>query len=523
MKTFLFTSFICLASLAACGGSDDDVQPGASPGAAGAGGGSAGKAQAGAGGGSAGKAQAGAGGAMAGSAGKAQAGSGGADAGKGGSAGAPGGSAGAPGGSAGAPGGSGGASGGGAGAPGGSGGASGGSAGAPGGSGGASGGASPGDTPTCSPATGPTPKLKLTPLITQGLGKPVLVTHAPGDTSRLYIVQQGGTVRIAQNGKLTGVFADLGPKLTSGGERGLLGLAFHPQFAQNGRVFVHYSSKASANPGTQDGDTVIAELTATPDVGDVSSLKTLMTVKQPQANHNGGSIEFSPVDGFLYIALGDGGGGGDDDNHGPIGNGQNLATMLGKLLRVDVSTVGTLSVPASNPKLAGANPEIWAYGLRNPYRVSFDMCTGDRYIADVGQGEHEEIDVEASASPGGLNYGWRIMEGTSCYNPSSNCDQTGLTLPVTTYDHDQGNCSVSGGYVYRGAAIPGLRGRYFYGDYCSGRVWSFAYAGGVATDPIEHTAEFKSDGMPISGFGQDASGEVYVVAYGGTVYRIDAL
>ncbi len=519
--SFLLLSFTCVTAVA-CGGSDDDAAPGASPaaGAAGAGGGSSGAAgnKSGAGGaaqaGAGGKAQAGAGGkAQAGAGGAATAGSGGATA---GSAGAPGGSGGASAGGAGAPGGSGGASAGSAGAPAGSGGASAGSAGAPGGAGGGSGG---GDTPDCSPAAGAVPTLKLTPVITQGIGKPVLVTHAPGDPARLYIVQKTGIVRVAQGGKLTGVFVDLSSKLTSSGnEQGLLGLAFHPQFAQNGRVFVHFSSKASQNPGTQDGDTVIAELHGTPDAGDLATLKTLMTVAQPDANHNGGSVEFSPKDGFLYIALGDGGGGGD--KHGPIGNGQKLDTMLAKLLRVDTSTVGQLAVPATNPKIQGANPEIWSYGLRNPYRISFDMCSGDRYIADVGQGEHEEVDVEPAASPGGLNYGWRIMEGMECYNAAS-CDKTGLTLPVTTYDHSQGNCSVTGGYVYRGAAIPGLRGRYLYGDYCSGRVWSFAYVGGVATAPLEHTTELGTAGMPISGFGQDANGEVYLLSYGGAVYRID--
>lgn len=449
----------CLVPIAACGGSGDDGTSGAPAGGA-----------------------AGAGGAKAGSGGNPHAGAG-----------------------------SGGVSGGGAGA-------SAGSAGNPQ-AGAGSGGAASGDTPTCTAPSGGRPGLKLTQVIGQGLSSPVLVTHAPGDRSRLYIVQQNGTVRVAQGGALTGVFANFGPKLTSGGERGLLGFAFHPQFAQNGRVFVHYSSRASANPGTKDGDTVIAELSATPDVGDVASLKTLMTVSQPQANHNGGSIEFSPVDGFLYIALGDGGGGGD--KHGSTGNGQKLDTMLGKLLRVDVSTVGTAVPAASNPSIPGAYPEIWSYGLRNPYRISFDMCTGDRYLADVGQNAHEEIDVEAASSPGGLNYGWRIMEGNACFDPSSNCDKTGLTMPVTTYDQVQGNCSVTGGYVYRGAAMPGLRGRYFYGDYCSGRIWSFVYSGGAATDPIDHTAELKSAGTPISGFGQDADGEVYVVSYGGAVYRID--
>ena len=370
---------------------------------------------------------------------------------------------------------------------------------------GGSGGVIPGNF-DCSAPTGAVPALKLTE-VANGLSSPVLAKSAPGD-DRLFIVEQGGTVRILDNGTLLDPpFLDVSGIINAGGEQGLLGLAFHPSYATTGRFFVHYSAQG-------DGHTVIAEYvrSADPNVADPTPVAIVLEQDQPEGNHNGGSIEFGK-DGMLYIFLGDGGGGGD--NHGTIGNGQDLTTKLGKVLRIDVTTLPYQS-PAGN--LVGGAPEIWDYGVRNPWRDSFDPCTGDLYIGDVGQGSWEEVDVEPQGM-GNQNYGWRRMEGTHCYE--QNCDMTGITLPVVEYDHGQG-CSVTGGYVYRGAAIPGLRGTYFYGDYCQGRIWTFFYAGGQATQQAEVTDDLQSAGISISSFGQDNDGEVYVVDHGGAVYKIEA-
>lgn len=489
------TRFSVLALLAlgigagapACGGSDDATDETPTEGGAAGTAGSAGT-----GGGTAGT-----GGGTAGTAGK------------GGSAGSTGGSAGTAG-TAGSGGGT-------AGSGGGTAGSGGGTAGSAGTGGGAAGGGS--SMLSCDAPSGSVPALKLTTIVNKGLSGPLLAKSAPGDTSRLYVVEQSGKIKIIKDGTLAATpFVDLAGRLVTGSERGLLGLAFHPDFANNKRVFVHYSGKASVHPGTKDGDTIIAELKATSaDAADPGTAQTVLTVSQPESNHNGGSIEFSPKDGFLYIALGDGGGGGDQ--HGTIGNGQSVDTLLAKILRIDVSTLPYKS-PPGNLATAGAKPEIWDYGVRNPFRVSFDGCTGDLYIGDVGQGAVEEIDVEP-AGKGGNNYGWRVTEGDTCYNAST-CDKTGFVPPVTTYTHAGGNCAVTGGYVYRGKATPGIRGRYFYADYCSGKVWSFSWDGAKANDLKEHTQELGTGGQMITSFGQDEAGEVYVVIQSGTIGRIEA-
>jgi glucose/arabinose dehydrogenase len=342
--------------------------------------------------------------------------------------------------------------------------------------------------------------------VASNLNGPLLAKSPPGDSSRLFIVEQGGVIRILQGGQvLSTPFLSVSNIISASGEQGLLGLAFHPDYAQNGRFFVHYSDDSG-------GDTVVAEYARSPNNPNVavsSPVAVVLTQDQPYANHNGGSIEFGS-DGMLYIALGDGGSGGDPQN-----NGQNLNSRLGKILRIDVTNLPF--TPAGG--YPGALPEIWDIGMRNPYRLSFDACTGDLYIGDVGQDSREEIDFEP-ALQGHKNYGWRLKEGVNCYNPSSNCDPMGITTsPILDYGHGLG-CAVMGGYVYRGSAIPGLRRSYLYGDDCSGRIWRTTVTGGTASPPSELTSDLGSSGMKISSFGQDAAGEVYVVDLGGDVYRI---
>lgn len=366
----------------------------------------------------------------------------------------------------------------------------------------------PGAPPPPPPGT---PALRLETVAT-GLDFPVFLTAPPGDRSRLFVVEKTGRVRIIANGVLRAEpFIDLSGQVSGGSEQGLLGLAFHPDFATNGLVILDYTDR--------NGDTRVARYrvsTSDPNRLDPGSEGVILTVAQPYANHNGGMVGFGPLDGDLYIGLGDGGSGGD-----PQGNGQNRGTLLGKILRLRVGADGQVSVPADNPfaGVSGVRPEIWSYGLRNPWRFSFDRSNGDLYIADVGQGAREEIDVApASALAGrGANFGWNRMEGTSCYPPGSSCDPQGLTLPVLDYDHGQG-CSVTGGYVYRGTALTGMAGVYFYADYCSGWVRSFRYANGRATEPLEW-AGLKPGGS-ITSFGEDAAGELYLLTQSGGVYRI---
>jgi glucose/arabinose dehydrogenase len=346
--------------------------------------------------------------------------------------------------------------------------------------------------------------------VAAGLSTPVFLTAPPGDATRLFVVEKRGTIRIVSGGAVRPApFLDLSGRVSGGSEQGLLGLAFHPDYATNRLFVVNYTDPA--------GDTRISAfrtLAADPDRADPASEQVLLAVTQPFANHNGGMLAFGP-DGMLYAGLGDGGSGGD-----PQGNGQRRSTLLGKLLRVAVSGAGQLSVPADNPFTgqAGTRPEIWGLGLRNPWRFSFDRATGDLYVADVGQNQREEVNAAAGPQAGrGLNWGWNVMEGGRCFQPATGCDQTGLVLPVLEYDHGQG-CSVTGGYVYRGAALPALRGLYFYGDYCGGWVRSFRLQNGQAVERQEWPG--LAPGGQITSFGEDAAGELYVLTAAGRVARV---
>ena len=343
--------------------------------------------------------------------------------------------------------------------------------------------------------------------VVSGLTQPLDLVNAGDGSGRLFILEKGGTVRILQNGVLAAEpFLDLSAEVTTNSERGLLGIAFAPNYAQSGLFYVDYTDL--------NGDTVVAEykVSSDPAKADPASETTLLRIPQPESNHNGGNLAFGP-DHLLYIGTGDGGGAGDQ--HGQSGNGQSLDTLLGKLLRIQVGAGAAYTVPADNPFVSteGAQPEIWAYGLRNPWRFSFDRATGDLYIGDVGQNAYEEIDFQAAGSSGGQNYGWRTVEGLHCYSPS-NCDQTGLTLPVLEYPHSEGN-SVTGGYVYRGAALPELVGQYIYGDFGSGRIWRAQRQGDEWTNEL-----LLESGLNIASFGEDEAGELYVVAIDGDVYRL---
>ena len=326
-----------------------------------------------------------------------------------------------------------------------------------------------------------------------GLDSPLGVTHAGDGSGRLFIVEQTGAIRVLRDGEiLEEPFLDVGGLIVAGGEQGLLGLAFHPDFARNGRFFVDYTDV--------NGDTVVAEYTVSddPDRANQDSARTLLQVDQPFANHNGGQLDFGP-DGYLYVALGDGGSAGDPD-----GNGQNTDVLLGKLLRLDVDSGDPYGIPPDNPFAdGGGEPEIWAYGLRNPWRFSFDSKTDDLWIADVGQGEFEEINRRPAAAAG-LNYGWDQMEGLECY-AGGDCDPEGKIVPISGYDHDLG-CSVTGGYVYRGKDLPELRGGYVFGDYCSGVIWAIDATEREFTEPVE----LMSSGLSISSFGLDEVGELYL-------------
>jgi glucose/arabinose dehydrogenase len=353
---------------------------------------------------------------------------------------------------------------------------------------------------------GPVPVALAT--VASGLAFPLYLTTPAGDP-RLFIVEKGGTIRIVQNGALLPApFLDISAKVSTGGEQGLLGLAFDPQYASNGRFVVHYTDVA--------GDTQVSWFRVSPDpnVADAASELLILSADQPFANHNGGQVLFGP-DGYLYVMLGDGGSAGDPGNRA-----QSLADLLGSILRIQPLEAGGYSVPADNP-FAGtpdALPEIWSYGLRNPWRVDFDPATGDLYIADVGQRQWEEVSVSPAAAGAGrgANFGWRIMEGPECF-ATSPCDQTGLELPVVSYGHDKG-CSITGGLLYRGSAIPALQGHYFYSDYCSGLVRSFRLEDGAAVD--QYSWPSLEPGVGILSFGRDAAGELYLLGTNGAAYRI---
>ena len=349
-------------------------------------------------------------------------------------------------------------------------------------------------------------EIDLTPIVQGGLTRPTYLTHSGDD--RLFVVEQSGRIRIVKAGQLLEQpFLDIMDKVTTdGNEQGLLSVAFHPDYKTNGQFFVNYTRQ-------KDGATVIERYTVSkddPDRADAQSGKVILVIAQPEQNHNGGLVKFGP-DGYLYIGMGDGGGQGDQ--HGAIGNGQDRNSLLGKLLRIDVTNQDTYAIPKDNP----FNTEVWAYGLRNPWRFSFDRDTRDLYIADVGQNTYEEVNVQAASSAGGENYGWRIMEGLHCYNPQEGCDQAGLVLPVAEYNHADGGCSITGGYAYRGAQYPVLNGAYFFGDYCSGIIWSLQRDG----DHWQMAKRLES-GVRISSFGEDENGELYVVDHGGAVYQLVA-
>ncbi len=339
--------------------------------------------------------------------------------------------------------------------------------------------------------------------VASGLASPTFVTAPAGD-ARLFVVEQPGRIRVVENGVLAATpFLDITDRVLSGGERGLLSMAFHPGYAQNGLFFVYYTDR--------QGDIRVDRFRVSADRNraDAASARAIITVPHREAgNHNGGLAAFGP-DGKLYLGTGDGGGGGD-----PRGNGQNPQALLGKLLRLDVDGGDPYAIPADNPfARGGGRPEIWALGLRNPWR--FSWSAGTLYVADVGQSAWEEVNA-VPASTAGINYGWNPMEGAHCY--TAGCDTTGKTLPVLEYGHAEG-CSITGGYAYRGSALPALRGHYFYADYCQGWVRSFRLANGQVSDRREWNVGSVGS---ISSFGEDGSGELYVVAAAGRVFRVAA-
>lgn len=346
---------------------------------------------------------------------------------------------------------------------------------------------------------------------------PVFLTAPPGDNARIFVIEKGGTVKILNrnDGTLISTFIDITPLVSTGSEQGLLGLAFDPQYATNRRFYLSYTDI--------NGNSVIARFLANPlnlNLAIPTADHVILTVSQPFTNHNGGMIVFGQ-DGFLYIGLGDGGSAGDPGNRA-----QNLSNLLGKLLRIDVSQSGppplaTYTIPPSNPCLgqAGVRPEIWSIGLRNPWRYSFDRLSGDLYLADVGQGDREEVNFSPLASGGGkgLNYGWNVLEGTVCFPLGAPCNPAGLVHPVVEYDHGSG-CSITGGYVYRGSAIPALQGAYFYSDFCTSFVRSFRSVNGQVTQHFDWAS--LNPGENITSFGEDNQGELYVMTSQGGLYRI---
>lgn len=354
--------------------------------------------------------------------------------------------------------------------------------------------------------------LRLVPVF-RGLTAPLALTHAGDGSGRFYVAEKRGTVRVLRDGAVAPTpFLDVQRLVrASGSEQGLLGLVFHPRYGENGYLFVNYTAT--------NGDTMVVRYTARPDrnTADPESALTLLRLPDPAANHNGGHLLFGP-DGYLYIGLGDGGGAGDTYR-----NAQNPQALLGKMLRLDVDRTENglpYAIPADNPFRGNSayRPEVWAVGLRNPWRYSFDQRTGDLYIADVGQNAYEEVNVVAAGTAAGLNFGWPRMEGAHCYPAGSACDRTGLTLPVSEYGRSAG-CSITGGVVYRGRAQPQLAGAYLFGDYCSGRIWSL-YRDGAGT--WVQTEHLDTD-VNVSTFGEDEAGEVLVAGLAdGTIYRVVA-
>jgi glucose/arabinose dehydrogenase len=355
-------------------------------------------------------------------------------------------------------------------------------------------------------------RVRVEPVI-EGLAAPVWLTHAGDGSGRLFILEKAGTIRVVRDGQLVGApFLDIRDRVgSSSSEQGLLGLAFAPDYTGSGYFFVNYTDKR--------GDTVVSrfEVSAQADVADPASEFQVLGLDQPAPNHNGGGLLFGP-DGYLWVGTGDGGAANDR-----FGNGQNPATLLGKMLRLDVTSdpAQPYLIPADNPwTTADWNgqdvlDEVWALGLRNPWRYSFDRATGDLWIADVGQNTYEEVHLVPAGSAGGLNFGWPIMEGLHCFS-TQDCDQAGLELPVAEYRHGADGCSITGGYVYRGAAVPVLAGAYLFSDFCSGKIWGLAQDG----DAWEQV-ELADTDLAVSSFGEDEAGELYVTDLGGGgVYRV---
>lgn len=375
------------------------------------------------------------------------------------------------------------------------------------------------------------PEIALEP-VTDGFSQPVHIAHAGDGSGRLFVVEKNGYIRVVENQTIEPIpFLDIHDRVLAGGEQGLLSVAFPPGYAEKGYFYVYYTN--------QDGDNQVSRFRSTPDpdFADPDSEEIILYINHPdRENHNGGQIAFGP-DGYLYIATGDGGGGGDPDD-----NGQDTSSLLGKLLRIDVEfdtppptdadhkvylpilfdnseQKPAYRVPADNPfgGIPGYVSEIWALGLRNPWRFSFDRLTGDLYTADVGQNTYEEVNHQDASSQGGENYGWNIMEGSHCFN-SETCDQSGLTLPVSEYSHDLG-CSVTGGYVYRGATSPSMEGYYFFADYCTGRIWALTRDSSTWTSQVLLNSPYS-----ISTFGEDEIGELYLADLdGGAIYQVVTL
>jgi len=363
--------------------------------------------------------------------------------------------------------------------------------------------------PTTVLAATATPYVRFETVVT-GLSQPLFATHAGDGSGRIFIVERGGKIRIYKNGALNALpFLNISSLVTtSGNEQGLLGLAFHPNYGSNRFLYVVYTENTTS-------DLILARYRTfldDPDRVRKKSAKILLRIPEPYTNHNGSTLAFGP-DGYLYMSTGDGGSGGD-----PHGNGQDITTLLGKILRLDVDSSFPYAIPNTNPFYTSIDPlvkkEIWAYGLRNPWRFSFDRQTGDLFIADVGQDKQEEVDFQPAGAAGGSNYGWNVLEGNLCYDPPTGCTAPpDYVPPVAVYDHgtnDSIGCSITGGYRYRGTAYPALQGYYFYGDYCRGRIWSLNYVSGKWVSQLIANTDFR-----ISSFGEDEAGEIYMLDYAG--------
>lgn len=368
----------------------------------------------------------------------------------------------------------------------------------------------------CGAGEGELPALRLAPIVT-GLAQPTYALALPGDARSLFVLERAGVVRIVRDGRLLPEpFLDLSARVATGGDQGLLGLAFHPAYADNGRLFVMYALRDPAADPSDPGEIVLSELTRSlddPDRADDASERRLIEIHPASAFHAGGQLAFDPRDRLLYVGVGDGGAREAGDR----------SSLLGKVLRIDVDAATSerpYGIPAGNMSGPDVLPELWSYGLRNPWRFSFDPCTADLYIGDVGEAEVEEIDLEPPNTPG-RDYGWSRFEGSRCLAEDAGCDRTGVTLPVLEYERDFG-CAVISGYVYRGQAIPALRGTYVYGDYCSGRIGGFRVVGDQLVDARELTAELNPDTLaPITSFALDAAGELHVLTQTGGLYRLE--